>query len=240
MKKGVLYLLIATFVIGALLGIGIIILDLWNELTLKVMLTTLTIFGFSVPALCGATLYDKSNEKVFPIITIITSIVSAIFTLLLIWEILEYNYHSGVDLYDWLLELIVLSVSFGHISLLLLIGSEDNTVLMTRNGTIIVSIALDILLTLLIFVEDFEEVVIWQFYAILAILIVLGTIVTPILNKARHNPQVIKKEDTVIEEKSNETKNKIHELDELKKMLDKGYILKEEYDTISNRILKKK
>ena len=109
MKKGILYLLIATFSISALLGIGIIILDLWNELTLKVMLTTLTIFGFSVPALCCATLRDKTDEKVFPIIGIVTSIIGGLYTLLLLWEIIDYDFFGETDVYKWLIEFIILS-----------------------------------------------------------------------------------------------------------------------------------
>jgi hypothetical protein len=230
MKKGILYLLIATFSISALLGIGIIILDLWNELTLKVMLTTLTIFGFSVPALCCATLRDKTDEKVFPIIGIVTSIIGGLYTLLLLWEIIDYDFWGETDVYKWLIEFIILSASFGHISLMLLINSNDNTVLMTRNGTIIVSIALDFLLTFLIFIPDFEDLVVWQFYAILAILIVLGTIVTPILKKARNNLVV---EPKKVEEPKNNTNNAKAKLDDL---FANNYVTDEEYKKILNRI----
>ncbi len=230
MKKGILYLLIATFSISALLGIGIIILDLWNELTLKVMLTTLTIFGFSVPALCCATLRDKTDEKVFPIIGIVTSIIGVLYTLLLLWEIIDYDFLGETDVYKWLIEFIILSASFGHISLMLLINSNDNTVLMTRNGTIIVSIALDFLLTFLIFIPDFEDLVVWQFYAILAILIVLGTIVTPILKKARNNLVV---EPKKVEEPKNNTNNAKAKLDDL---FANNYVTDEEYKKILNRI----
>ncbi len=230
MKKGILYLLIATFSISALLGIGIIILDLWNELTLKVMLTTLTIFGFSVPALCCATLRDKTDEKSFPIIGIVTSIIGGLYTLLLLWEIIDYDFWGETDVYKWLIEFIILSASFGHISLMILINSNDNTVLMTRNGTIIVSIALDFLLTFLIFIPDFEDLVVWQFYAILAILIVLGTIVTPILKKARNNLVV---EPKKVEEPKNNTNNAKAKLDDL---FANNYVTDEEYKKILNRI----
>ena len=230
MKKGILYLLIATFSISALLGIGIIILDLWNELTLKVMLTTLTIFGFSVPALCCATLRDKTDEKVFPIIGIVTSIIGGLYTLLLLWEIIDYDFFGETDVYKWLIEFIILSASFGHIRLMLLINSNDTTVLMTRNGTIIVSIALDFLLTFLIFIPDFEDLVVWQFYAILAILIVLGTIVTPILKKARNNLVV---EPKKVEEPKNNTNNAKAKLDDL---FANNYVTDEEYKKILNRI----
>ena len=51
MKKIALRTLIVTFIIGALLGIGIIVFDLWNETTAKFFLSFVTIFGFNVPAL---------------------------------------------------------------------------------------------------------------------------------------------------------------------------------------------
>lgn len=51
MKKVALKTLIITFIINAILGISIILLNLWNDITSKILLTTVTIFGFSIPCL---------------------------------------------------------------------------------------------------------------------------------------------------------------------------------------------
>jgi hypothetical protein len=77
-------------------------------------------------------------------------------------------------------------------------------------------------------------------YAIVAILIALGTIVTPILNKVRVDEE--KKENlekTMVEEQGEKVKNKIAEIETLSKMVEKGYILEEEFNKISERIIKK-
>ena len=68
MKKVVLKTLIITFIINAILGISIIILNLWNDITSKILLTTVTIFGFSIPCLICSTNYEKAKNKLIPII----------------------------------------------------------------------------------------------------------------------------------------------------------------------------
>ena len=89
MKKIVFKTLIVTLVISAILGIGIVILDLWNDITGKVLLTTSTIFAFCIPGLCCSTIYEKVNKKYFSVIGMITSLLCCVLMLLLIWEIVD-------------------------------------------------------------------------------------------------------------------------------------------------------
>ena len=179
MKKVLLKTLITTFVVSALLGIIIIILDLWNDTTSKIFLSTITIFGFSIPGLICSTNYEKEKYKTFSLIGIITCLVSCIYTLLLIWA------SSIMDvLGDWNLKLILscilMSSSFGHISLLLLINSNNKSAKYCKIGTVILSAVIDILLLVIIFSEKELS---WKLILVLAILIVLGTVTTPLLNK---------------------------------------------------------
>ena len=48
MKRTILKVLIVTFIVSAVLGIGIILLDIWNEVTAKILLSTVTIFSASI------------------------------------------------------------------------------------------------------------------------------------------------------------------------------------------------
>jgi hypothetical protein len=240
MKKKILYLLVATFCISAVLGIGIIVLDLWNDLTAKVLLSTVTIFGFSIPALCCSTLFEKDKYRAFSIIGMCVCIISGIYCLLYTWEILDLDLFDSDFPWQSIISCIMYSVSLGHLSLMLLVNNKDETVTNVRNFTIIVSVFLLVILTLLIWVEDFEDVLAWQIYVIDAILVVLGTIVTPILSKARAVEE--KKENlekTMVEEQGEKVKNKIEEIEVLRKMVEKGYILEKEFDVISDRIIKK-
>ena len=230
MKKTILYTLIVTFCLSALLGIGIIVLDMWNDLTSRVLLTTVTIFGFSIPALCCSAIYGKEDKKILSIIGIAVCVLSGLHILLMIWEIIPDDLLFDDSNLKLMFSGIILSVSLGHLSLMNLIDNKDSVVNGVKLSTIGVSVILDCLLMMLIWVEDFDEVVAWQIYAIVAILIVLGTIVCPILNKARVSATPVETNN------SNGGTNKA--INSLKELLDAGYVTQEEFDKINQRIVK--
>ncbi len=234
MKKIILYILIATFCISAILGISIIVLDLWNDLTEKVLLTTITIFGFSIPTLCCSSLYEKKTHNTFALIGIVVCLLSGLYVVSIVWEI----FVNVDEVFRLFLSGITLSASFAHLSLMLLINNKDEAVIGSRNATIVVSVIMDVMILFAVWIE--ENFFTWQLYAIVAILIALGTIVTPILNKVRVDEE--KKENlekTMVEEQGEKVKNKIAEIETLSKMVKKGYILEEEFNKISERIIKK-
>ena len=224
MKKIVLKTLIFTFIISAVLGISIIFLDLWNDITGKILLSTVVIFGFSIPGLSCSTNYEKAKDKTFSIVGISTCFISCIYSLLLTWGFLEFDLF---DVLNWKLILsgILLSSSFGHISLLLLIDSKEKIVNYFKNGTIILSVIMDILLMTMIFLVIEIE---WKLLAIIAILIVLGTIVTPLLNKLNNKANVAK---------TDLMEDKYKKLEQIKSLLDSNAITQEEYEVEKNKIL---
>lgn len=236
MKKTILYTLITTFCISAILGIVIIILDMWNDVTAKILLTTVTIFGFSIPTLCCSNLYEKKSNHWFAILGMIICILSGIYVLSLIWELINPDFGEALK---GILTAIVISTSLGHLSLMMLVSNSDSTVNGVKNATIIVSVLLDCMIILSLWVED--NMFSWQFYAIVGILVALGTIVTPILNKVRKSEEV----KSVSQINMDEQKEKISlnttedDLKMLSYFKDKGYILDEEFEIISSRITKK-
>ena len=219
MKKIVLKLLIITFIISAFLGISIIILDLWNDITSKILMSTLTIFGFSIPGLICSATYEKLNYKKLSMIGIITCFISCIYCLLLEWEIIPFIDEWELSL-KIILTALLFSASFGYTCLLLLMKSNKKVVNYFRNGTICLLGILDILLLLMIY---FEIKISWKIIAILGILIVLGTIITPLINK-------------LSVEKINHY-NKYDQLAQIKKLLDDDAITKEEYEEEKKKIL---
>ena len=224
MKKNVLKILIATLIISAILGISIIVLDLWNEMSVKVLATTAIIFGFSIPGLCCSTIYEKEDVKPFSIAGMTICVIGCLYILLLLWGILPTN--GFFDVFTWkvILSSIILSSSFGHLSLLLSITSNEKIVQYFKNSTIVLSIIIDILLLIMII---FEVEINWQLITVLAILIVLGTIVTPIMNKLNKGNS----------SKPSNNNDKYEQLEKLKKLLDSNAITEEEYKTEKDKIL---
>lgn len=180
MKKIVLITLIFTFIISAVLGISIILFDLWNDATAKVLLSTIIIFGFSIPGLICSANYEKVKNKTFPIIGIAICFISCIYLLLLAWEFLRLNNLA----LKFIASGALLSSSVGHISLLLLVNSKVKIVNCFKYGTVILSAIMDIISLLSIFLEID---VTWKLSATIAILIALGTLVTPLLKKLNNS-----------------------------------------------------
>lgn len=77
---------------------------------------------------------------------------SCIYFLLLIWEIFNFDFLDNL-LWKFVLTCILLSISFGHMCLLLLINSTEKIVKIFRNSTITLSIIMDLFLLIEIFVE---------------------------------------------------------------------------------------
>ena len=150
--------------------------------------------------------------------------VSCIYFLLLIWEIFNFDFLDNL-LWKFALTCILLSISFGHICLLLLINSTEKIVKIFRNSTITLSTIMDLFILIEIFVETELN---WKLLSILAILMVLGTIVTPLLDKLNSRTN---------SSNSHTNDDKYLKLEQLKKLLDDNAITQEEYETEKNKIL---
>ena len=178
-------LLLKTFIVSlaasGLLGIFIFLFGEFKETEVKLLLTTLSVGGCSLTGLCCATIYPKEKFKVFSGVGIVTSGLCFIMTILLIWS----DFKNIEDTWKLLLSLIVLTVSFSHISLLLNIRLANQLVESVRTVTIVVVSTVAVMLLTLIFAR-FDN---WEwFYRLLgsfAILDVVGSIVTPILNRTQ-------------------------------------------------------
>lgn len=152
------------------------------------------------------------------------------------WEFFSFDLFSDFN-WDFTLLGTLLSLSFGHISLLL-IESKEDVVICFKNGTILLSVIMDMLLIAMIL---FEADIKFKLIAILSILIVLGTIVTLLLNKLNNkvnviSPNVVNQnvENPNIE---NIAADKYSKLEKLKSLLVSNAITQEEYDSEKTKIL---
>ena len=219
MKKIFLKIFFSTFIISAILGILIILLDLWNNITGKILLSTGIIFGFSVPGLSCTITYEKEKSRLFSLFGILICFISCAYFLLLIWNLLEFSFFNHLN-WKFMLSAILLSSSSGHICLLLTINSNNKLVNYFKSGTVLLSIIMDLLLLLQIY---FDIELNWKLLVAIAILIVLGTTVSPLMNKLNN--------------KLNPEQDRYKKLEQLKHLLDSNAISEDEYETEKSKIL---
>ncbi len=181
-KKIFLITLIISLSISALLGIIIFLIGEFGHTQTRILLTTLTIGGFSLTGLCCATLLDRKRFSIFAIIGMIISVLGFLFTTSLIWEIIDWDSSNVIS--RTVIIVIVLAFSTAHASLLLLIKS-DKTLVNVSLSTTLLFLSLVALELIILVINEFGNVenVWWRILGVFAILDVLGTIVTPILLK---------------------------------------------------------
>ncbi|MBM3247454.1 hypothetical protein FJZ17_02865 [Candidatus Pacearchaeota archaeon] len=142
-------------------------------------MTTLTIGGYSLTGLCCSVLYEKRKFTSLALSGMVISIIGFLYTVLVIWEAIDLD-----DSWKALIIFIVLAASTAHACLLLLIKTEKSLVNGALSATIIF-ISIVALMLIILVLNEFDDV--GEFYfrllGVFAILDVLGTIVTPILNK---------------------------------------------------------
>jgi TM2 domain-containing membrane protein YozV len=178
-KKSLLWTMIGAFIISAIIGIITFLIGDFGEFEAKILGTTFAIGIFSLMGLCSATILER---KIFPsvgIAGIVTSAMSLIYTLILIWsefEVLEDTWKLGISLF-------IIAFTLAHVSLLLLIKPKEKGTKITLISTVSVIIILALLLISIVVFEIHDLDGIWRVIGVLGILDVLGTIVTPILNK---------------------------------------------------------
>lgn len=181
-KKIFLYTIIYTLVVSAFYGIYTILTRSYGEDEAKVLLTTLTLIGYSLTGLCSSILHQRRKLIPFAVIGMLVSLIGFLFTSAVIWEYIDINNNV-----TWKIILIFIIISGGmaHSSLLFL---ADYKKLWVRTILICTIIAISIVAQLLTFAVLFNGIIILAFaewIGVFTILIVLGTILIPIINKAQ-------------------------------------------------------
>ena len=178
LKKTFLITMIVALCLSALSGIIIFLTGEFGRTEGRILLTTLSVAGYSLAGLACSALYDK-NRGVEALAGMVTSIIGFLYSVGIIWEIINWSWDSS---WKFLLTLIIFSVAFAHACLMLLIESSHRVVQIAVIGTLISIIALALLLMVLIWGENFNEFLI-RLIGVVAICDALGTICSPILNK---------------------------------------------------------
>lgn len=236
LKKMGLMVLITAFMSMAVFCISCILFDSWNETTVSIMKSILIIFLFSIPGFICSSCYENSKNKLVAMFGLIICILACVHSLFLTWEIINISYSDELlyGLNEKLFSTEIMLVFFlSHISILLSGKSEDKLVECCQYGTI----GFMIVFYWLIFSQLVLELEMFdssnrKFFAILVILILLGTLITPLVKRLK-NKTVSENEVKVAKEDD----DKYKKIEQLKKLLDDSAITQEEYDSEKKKIL---
>ena len=174
-KRLFLRILILALIASAGMGIAIFLFGSFDLLEFNLILTTLAVGGYSLTGLCCAAIHKK--WRLFSYIGMIVSVCALALAIFTIWEFTYF------DTWKALIISIILSVGTSHISLLLLIEPKDITVKRVQEFTILFIIVVAIMLIASTLNEFSDDEFYFRILGVFAILDVLGTITTPILNK---------------------------------------------------------
>ena len=179
-KKFFLRTFIVALSVSALIGIIIFLIGDFGETEVKVLSTTLAIGGFSITALGCSTIHERDEFRAFSLIGMLISVFGFLFTVSAIWVLFESN-HNWVG--QALFTFIILAVSTAHSALLLQIRAKTKNIKYFLIATII-CISIVGLMLIKTTINNFgESDIFFRLLGVFAILDVLGTIATPILNK---------------------------------------------------------
>lgn len=206
MKKIFLKTLIGSLILSAILAILVILFGFDSDWGLKTLFTTLIVFPFSITGLCCSSISENKKVKWFSYVGIATNIIGCLMYIGLIWGILDiciiFCEESTELTWNLLSTFSTLSISFAHISTLLAINSTNKTVNISKKATVIISVILDLLLLDGIWLNliEYNEFT-GKLVIILIILMVLGTVISPLLHKAtKKQEQKATKEEPIKEE----------------------------------------
>lgn len=179
-KKSFLILMIVSLSISAVIGIFIFLFGNFKETEARLLMTTLAVGGYSLTGLCCSALYERQRVTPLTLTGMVISIAGFVFTVLMIWHVIVRNMTSM----KVLVILIILAASVAQSCLLFLIKPNKLLVRGALFGTILFISVIAVMLVILV-LKEFPRF--WQLYfrllGVFAILDVLGTIVTPVLNK---------------------------------------------------------
>jgi len=179
-KKIFLITMIISLSISALIGVFVFLFGNFGETEFRLLMTTLTIGGYSLTGLCCSVLYEKRKFAPLALFGIVISVIGFIYTILLIWEFIDF---WDEDSWKALIIFLVLAFSTAHSCLLLLIKSNKSLVNIALSATLIFISIVALMLIIMVLNEfDLGEFS-FRLLGVFAILDVLGTIITPILNK---------------------------------------------------------
>lgn len=176
-KRFFLIALIGALVLSALVGIYVFLIGDFGDTENKILTTTLSLTVFSLLGLCSALAYHKRNFYLFSILGMGFSLLGFIASLEIIWQVVPFQKEAELFMF-----LTILSFSFAHISLLLLVKIKYPMVKYAFYSTLGFIVIVAAMLSYVVFTHYDTEGLFFRLLGVFAILDVLGSIVTPLIH----------------------------------------------------------
>ncbi len=177
-KKIFLKALIISLVISAIIGIYLFLFGDFEDSDTRLLLTTLTVGWYSMTGLCSSVVHSRKSFKIFSSFGIIISILGFFITVIGIWDIIDNDL-----IWKLVMTFVILSVMISHISLMFLVKPKSKKIKYLMVLTIVFITIVTIMLIIEILVESEKGDFFYRLLGVFAILDVLGTISTPVLNR---------------------------------------------------------
>ncbi len=178
LKKIFLSMLVAAFTLAAIAGILVILLGTFGEFELRILLTTLFLGLFSLTSLCAAALLDRRRHHPLGYAGLIASSASFILSIDILW--ISWFLPSD-DLIKSCVIFGILAFSCAHASILLLPPARKTIVSVIRGLTLVtIGLLAGMLSSYALQKGEISEPFFFRLLGTLAILDVLGTVMTPI------------------------------------------------------------
>lgn len=183
LKKTFLLTMIVSLSLSALIGILVILFGKFDEFQAKVLISTLAVGGFSLLGLCCSSIFERDKLKIFSIVGMSTCVFGLLHSILLIWGGFESIWESEINL-KILLTFLIITVSMAQASVLLLIRYKNKKAQISLISTLaLIGLIALIVVGLIYELIIFDNEMFFKFLTVIVILDVLGTVITPILNK---------------------------------------------------------
>ena len=163
------------------LGIGVVLLGNFGELEVRVLMTTLTVTVTSILGLACGAYYETGRGRTLPLAGIVCTIVAALMTFLIIWDVLD---NSKVFIKAATTVMMMLAVSTSHLSLLSIARLDRRFAWSRIAAFVFVGLLAAILLFLMWFEPEGESDIVSRVIGILSILVASVTVITPVFHKA--------------------------------------------------------
>ena len=177
-KKYFLKTLITALVISALIGIYLFLFGDFEDSDTRLLLTTLTVGWYSMTGLCSSVVHSQKKFKFFSLLGMTISIIGFFMTVIAIWEIVDNDL-----IWRLVMTFVILSVMISHVSLLFLVKPKSKKINYLMTTTIVFIILVTVMLVVEIMIESEKSEFFYRLLGVFAILDVLGTISTPVLNR---------------------------------------------------------
>ena len=171
---------ILAFAAAALLAIGVILFSTWGQLEGQLLMTTISIGGYSLIALGCSTVYPDARWRAVAIAGLFACGIGLAFALLTNWEVIKPGFEF---LLKGRLAFLTAAMALAASALMLRIEPTGPVVRFSRGATIFLICLTALLFEYILFFVKTNDREIFKLMAACSILALLGLVATPILRR---------------------------------------------------------